>query len=244
MNGSCSFTCKPGYADCNKQGPNTDGCETDLVGITNCGGCGIACPGVPNGVAACVNGKCGIGACGASFGDCDGTPQNGCETRTETSVAHCGACQMPCPMVAQGAPACVLGKCVVGSCNGSFRDCDGNLQNGCETDTTSSVQNCGGCKMACSAIANGTAGCAASKCRIAACNGAFRDCDMNLGNGCEVDTATDIRPMVRRLAARCNIRSGRKVVDQPSCPYGPGQLSQGRPPICHETSVLFSHQAA
>jgi len=42
ISASCTFTCNPGYADCN--GLAGDGCEIDLSSDhNNCGGCGLAC---------------------------------------------------------------------------------------------------------------------------------------------------------------------------------------------------------
>src|SRR5262245_33031863 len=38
--GTCGFDCDDGFADCT--GP-TDGCETDLSTLANCGGCGNGC---------------------------------------------------------------------------------------------------------------------------------------------------------------------------------------------------------
>src|SRR5262249_32136750 len=40
---TCSYTCKPGFADCNSLAPDTDGCETSLGTTANCGACGNAC---------------------------------------------------------------------------------------------------------------------------------------------------------------------------------------------------------
>src|SRR5439155_742037 len=40
---SCSFMCKNGFADCMKNGANTDGCETPTTTTSNCGGCGVMC---------------------------------------------------------------------------------------------------------------------------------------------------------------------------------------------------------
>jgi hypothetical protein len=38
---------------------------------------------------------------------------------------------------------------VVAACNAGFGDCDGMAANGCETNTTSSAQNCGSCGRVC-----------------------------------------------------------------------------------------------
>ncbi|MCC6792569.1 MAG: hypothetical protein IT336_12840 [Thermomicrobiales bacterium] len=38
----CTYTCNPGFEDCDNSSSN--GCETDIKTVTNCGGCGISCP--------------------------------------------------------------------------------------------------------------------------------------------------------------------------------------------------------
>ncbi|TPW08516.1 MAG: hypothetical protein FD127_4355, partial [Acidimicrobiaceae bacterium] len=48
--------------------------------------------------------------------------------------------------------ACTAGTCVVTACPGTVRDCDGSATNGCETDVSSSVSNCGGCGFSCSMV--------------------------------------------------------------------------------------------
>ncbi|HEY3495226.1 MAG TPA: hypothetical protein VGK73_11090 [Polyangiaceae bacterium] len=45
-------------------------------------------------------------SCAATFGDCDGSTLNGCETKLLESVRHCGACDREC------AGLCVQGDCL------------------------------------------------------------------------------------------------------------------------------------
>ena len=50
---NCTFICNAGYADCNAMA--ADGCETSITNNnTNCGGCGLVCPGV----TMCVGNVC------------------------------------------------------------------------------------------------------------------------------------------------------------------------------------------
>ncbi len=60
-------------------------CDDDLTcevnsdnDVNNCGDCEVQCNST-NGKAACKNGKCSI-TCSPGFADCDGKPDNGCET--------------------------------------------------------------------------------------------------------------------------------------------------------------------
>jgi hypothetical protein len=70
-------------------------------------------------------------------------------------------CGHICPSVPNGAPACAAGKCTVGTCTGTFRDCDGVYANGCETDVSGDAANCGACNHACAAP---TPSCVAGQC--------------------------------------------------------------------------------
>lgn len=50
---------------------------------------------------------CTVTVCATGYGDCDNTAMNGCETDTQTTVEHCGACGRACPS-GQG---CTSGVC-------------------------------------------------------------------------------------------------------------------------------------
>lgn len=100
--------CNPGFGDCD--GNTANGCETNVnTSVTSCGRCGNACS-FPNAGATCTGGTCGLGACTAGFGDCDGTATNGCEVDLRVSNAHCGACGRACT----GGASCVAGTCTYG----------------------------------------------------------------------------------------------------------------------------------
>ncbi|MSP60208.1 MAG: hypothetical protein EXR72_07665 [Myxococcales bacterium] len=191
MAGLCALTaCAMGFNDCNKS--LADGCEVNLGTDTkNCGMCGMVCA-TANGTPGC-NGTCTVAACAMGFADCDKDPQNGCEVDLTSTLAHCGMCGAACAAVAHGTPACKAGQCAVAACDGTFKDCDGSLANGCELDTASDVKGCGLCGKSCPAVANGTAACAVGVCAVGACNGAFRDCNTNLGDGCEINSASDLK---------------------------------------------------
>ncbi len=112
----------------------------------------------------------------------------GCVDST-TNVDHCGACGKKC-VVANGSPACATGKCAIASCKTPFENCDGDIANGCESDTTSSRDHCGACGKQC-APANATGGCAFGVCKVSSCTSGFGDCNGNAADGCEVDLARD-----------------------------------------------------
>ncbi len=184
LGGRCVTSCVMGFQDCDADPSN--GCEADLrTSTTHCGACGRGCA-PRNGEGACAAGRCTLTRCDTGFADCDGNVDNGCETDTRTSPAHCGRCGNAC-MTSGGTPVCRAGVCGVGACAMGRGDCDGQESNGCETDTQSSATHCGACGRGCS-LPNATASCAAGRCAVAACSAGFADCDGNPDNGCEVDT--------------------------------------------------------
>ncbi len=180
----CSATraCPSGQSCC------SGACIDVAVNVAHCGACDRRCD-VANGAPACSAGACGVGTCTAPFADCNRTASDGCEANTQTSLSHCGACGNACPSRANAASTCAAGAC--GSrCNDGFADCDGDVTNGCEVDTRSSVAHCGRCGAACSA-AGGTASCAAGACSIT-CSITQGNCDGDVTNGCEVDTRSSV----------------------------------------------------
>jgi hypothetical protein len=150
--------CDAGWADC--YGGATDGCETNIDSdVDHCGGCATICPSVPNGFRACKTGKCEIGSCTQDRADCNGQLADGCETDLLTDAQHCGTCINSCAAPPNAAAGCTAGSCSIGACNAGFSNCDGNMTNGCEKDTTTDPQNCGGCNVLC-----GSGQCNNSKC--------------------------------------------------------------------------------
>src|SRR5204863_524676 len=138
--GACTPTCNAGSGNCD--GNAVNGCEAVFASnVNNCGGCGIACSNA-HGSTTCTAGAC-VPTCNAGFADCDGNPKNGCE-RSITTTTDCGACNAACNL-ATATPACVSQACAVSSCNAGFGNCDGVASNGCETNTNTSITNCGTC---------------------------------------------------------------------------------------------------
>ena len=189
VSSACGFNCNAGFGNCD--GLPANGCEINLTNsVANCGSCGNVCPTPANATAICSASACGLGSCNAGFGNCDGNPANGCETNITNNVNNCGACGNVCSF-ANGTGACTASACTIASCNAGFANCDGNGANGCETNISSNVNNCGACGVVCS-FANGTGACTASACTVASCNAGFANCDGNGANGCETNISSNV----------------------------------------------------
>ncbi|WP_437774529.1 hypothetical protein [Sorangium sp. So ce1097] len=193
-NGVCGETiCPAGRGDCN--GDPEDGCEVNLAAdAQNCGTCGSLCT-VANGTGKCTATGCAIDRCDAGFADCDGSYDNGCETSTDTSLSHCGGCGETCT-IAGGTPKCEGGDCKVRTCDSGRGDCDGNPDNGCETNVNSNQTHCGACAAAggvnCNTIyANATATCQSGACSFVGCQAGYGNCNSSLTDGCEANIRTD-----------------------------------------------------
>ncbi len=188
---SCTVaSCNPGYADCD--GNPANGCEVNLqTNASYCGSCSTPCS-TTNGTPSCSGGKCSI-TCAQGFADCDANAANGCEVNLNISVDNCATCGHICPDEANGTATCKSGVCGISTCASPFADCDGNSANGCEANTNSDPNNCGGCGNNCNLkIPNATPVCNAGICGIGTCNAGFADCDGVASNGCEVNLNTDI----------------------------------------------------
>lgn len=75
-------------------------------------------------------------------------------------------------------------------CPMGFADCDGMAVNGCETDTRTNFNHCGGCGMRCLIAGDGTPTCTLGSCGVA-CGANQGNCDRMFTNGCEVDLQRD-----------------------------------------------------
>ncbi len=151
--GMCGVgVCDSGWVDCNND--PTDGCEVDLMNDpTNCGGCGTQC-GCPG--DSCQLGVCGC-TCAKGTAQCPGDPSDVCATMLGTNE-DCNFCGDTCDLanaVSQcetntAPPPAPEFACTLQSCFAGFADCDGTVANGCEVDTQTDPNNCGGCGVQCS----------------------------------------------------------------------------------------------
>jgi len=143
--GACTVgMCDDGFGDCNADA--TDGCETTLDALPDCGACGEMCA-IANGTGGCDMGACVVASCDPGFDDCNGDPADGCETPLNTN-ADCGVCGTACTVV-DGAGTCDTGTCEVLTCADERGDCNDDPSDGCETNTRSDDAHCGGCDMPC-----------------------------------------------------------------------------------------------
>ena len=95
-------------------------------------------------VDACVSEE----RCNRVDDDCDGATDEGFDRQSD--ARHCGACGVECATL-HTSSRCEGGACVVDACESGWGDCDDDTQNGCETDTASSVSHCGACGNVCRA---------------------------------------------------------------------------------------------
>jgi hypothetical protein len=162
---------------------------------TDCGG--PACDGCLTGESCFGNRDCQSGACEPETfvcivecmpgrGDCIVGDDEECETNTLTTVEHCGDCNAPCELPHASA-ACAGGACKIDECEGSWDDCRGGVDDGCETNLETNAENCGECGRACSAD-NGTPSCVEGECDIL-CDTGYDDCDRT--PGCEARVSSD-----------------------------------------------------
>ena len=189
LEGVCTVdTCIGTFADCDTLVSN--GCESNLQSDDeDCGACGFDCSFEVGAETVCVGSVCQVRDCLGTTRDCDGLESNGCEVDTSNDVNNCGGCGISCN-VANAFEACIGGVCEITECSSGYVDCDGVFANGCEANTNLDPNNCGGCDIECDLIAAEDI-CLAGNCAIGDCLGTNRDCDGVIGNGCEVNAATD-----------------------------------------------------
>lgn len=225
--GECGETvCAGGTGDCN--GDVADGCETDLrTDADNCQTCGSLCV-VASGTAECDAGLCAIAECHPGRADCTGGYADGCETDTLTSLDHCGRCGNTCEPP-NGTGICDDGVCEVKACSSPFADCNAKVADGCEVDTSSNDAECGGCSAQggsdCRSIyARALSHCSDGACVFDTCAAGYADCNDDLGDGCEVQLASD-ELHCGTCAVACSVAAGSHVTSN-ECVAG------GCKPVC------------
>ena len=133
---------------------------------------------------ACQRGCRDDEGCRGEVADDGGVAPSRCNVATHTCVrctmdAHC-----PSGMTCAG-NTCVV-ACAGGQCPSGQTCCEGAC-----VDTQANAAHCGACGSAC-AVPNAEPACAAGRCGVGACTGAFRDCDGDGANGCEADTRASL----------------------------------------------------
>jgi hypothetical protein len=126
--GTCQVqACDAGYSDCT----GAPGCETHTYqDVNNCGACGNTCTNA-HGTTQCVANVCSP-SCDGLWGNCDGDPDDGCETPTNTLI-NCGTCGTGCALN-NAAESCASGTCLVTACDSGWCNQDTLHPNGCEFD--------------------------------------------------------------------------------------------------------------
>jgi hypothetical protein len=116
----------------NPNGEICNGLDDDCDGIVDDG---AICPPAPNGTSACVGGNCVVQSCNPGFANCNGNPDDGCETNIATNPNNCGFCGRVCSAGPNSSPICTQGNCGL-ACSPGFKNCNLNLNDGCECPPT------------------------------------------------------------------------------------------------------------
>lgn len=132
--GTCVYDPLPQGTACTSPDACTRNATCDGAG--NCKGTQVDCkrPHTTGGTCVSPGGTCQGYKCDKGWGNCNKSTKNwsdGCETPL-TSTANCGACGVTCGPLSHANPSCASGSCKIGSCQGSYRDCDKKVKNGCE----------------------------------------------------------------------------------------------------------------
>jgi hypothetical protein len=112
-----------------------------------------------------------------------------CAANTQNDINNCGSCGNVCNLPNASA-TCVGGTCQIAACFPGFANCNGSPVDGCETNTTNSATNCGGCGAACQ-VNNNTPVCINSGCSVGTCNTGFANCSGTAATGCETNITTN-----------------------------------------------------
>lgn len=185
--GTCEFQgCQDGFGDCNGN-PGFDGCEVRLTSAMACGSCDVRCRAPTSLCDVQDDGAVCVPNCEAGEMECNG----GCVDFT-SDPANCGACEAPiCPTRPRAVAVCEMSVCGY-ACEEGRGDCNEMQNDGCEVDTTSTIEHCSMCGMACEGM-NALWTCTDSACAVDQCDpiDQFSDCDGDAATGCEVDILND-----------------------------------------------------
>ena len=164
--------CDDGWSDCNADlhEEDSDGCEVELGTDQNCTQCGEDCLAQGRFCAYDLP-KEYVKACrcpdGQNFCGMFGMRPYGSCADLRSDPNNCGACGVICPgSTSRSRAVCDHGSCKL-ACGLRWADCNGNVDDDCETDIFSDPQNCGGCGISCD-VAAGQA-CAGGRCVVEPC---------------------------------------------------------------------------
>ena len=232
--GPCGGGCPAGRTCCG------DRCVDLLTDAQNCGGCSAVCVAA-NASTTCQMGRC-VPVCLPGFGDCDGSPLNGCEVDLAVSAFNCSACSAECSTTNANS-VCDTGRCRL-TCAEGWGNCDGLATNGCETNLRSTLAHCGGCNIPCPAPNHNSVECFNGMCRLGTCARGYDDCNGRASDGCEIDLNDDPEhcgrcgnacpggPRAICVAGVCGLTG---------CPAGRAECDGNTATVC-ETDVTTSAQ--
>ena len=125
--------------------------------------------------------------CGSGNKLCDGVCVSGSDPDKGCARSGCQPCALP-----HATPVCANdGTCAIAACIGSWEDCDGEADNGCEIDLDTDLEHCGDCDARPCMVENAEPACGSGSCAIRRCLPGFRDCNRQTRDGCEIDSTTD-----------------------------------------------------
>ena len=221
---------------CADDGDVTNGCHTTAGTLENCGGCTT-----PEDNHVCRDGfnvcKSGI-TCGCLNGEecyyTNNTYKEEADANDENSVLVC-----------LNLNNVHMKSCI--ECELGWANFDGDIANGCETDISSNVENCGVVGNNCNQKVENAIGvsCHNSMCDYAVCSDAsFGDCDNDRKNGCEKDlTSTETNCGYCGIVcetggcedSKCCYKDNNSTKDSLTCCSGYNKYkhtSSGWPPEC------------
>jgi hypothetical protein len=128
--------------------PDQRTCETGCAADVDCDGNTVCDSSTHQCVDCTDDSQCGPGELCSAEGTClqgcsAGQPCPGGQTccgdvcrDVLADALHCGACDNPCPDLANAVVACDTGQCILESCEDGFSNCNINTADGCEWDLT------------------------------------------------------------------------------------------------------------
>jgi len=178
---ACASGCsEPASTRCNAT------CVDTTSNVNDCGGCGNDCtalPGVDPAAVQCVNGACVL-ACLPGRAHCTGDVSSGCETDL-SNPESCGSCTTAC---AEPTPVCAPTPDSFACASGCSEPAPTRCNDTC-VDTTSNVNDCGGCGNDCTALPGvdpAAVQCVNGAC-VLACLPGRAHCTGDVSSGCETD---------------------------------------------------------
>ncbi len=138
------------------QGEHARGVFVGLAALGLLAACSASEPGKTEPIASLPDAGATVGVPGASAPFPDGTCAEGrkkcdglCVSLQDPTYGCASASCTPCS-VPHGVAACVSGgACGIATCNAARADCNANATDGCETNTASRPEHCGGCGIVC-----------------------------------------------------------------------------------------------